>query len=43
MKRFGNKMDVILGIGLAVVISVSSLLASFCDFMLAIANIKGFV
>jgi len=36
-------MDVLLGIGLAVVVSVSKLLGSFCDFMLAITNIKGFV
>ena len=46
IKQFGflrQKMDVLLGVGLAVVVSVSKLLGSFCDFMLAIANIKGFV
>ena len=43
MKQFGNKMDVLLGIGLAVVVIVLTLLGSFCDFMLAIANTKGFV
>ena len=43
MKQFGKKLDVLLGIGLAVVVIVLTILGSFCDFMLAIANIKGFV
>ena len=43
MKQFGNKLDVLFGIGLAVVVIVLTLLGSFCDFMLAIANTKGFV
>jgi len=46
IKQFGilrQKMDVILGISLAVVLSISKVLGSFCDFMIALANKQGAV
>ena len=36
-------MDVILGISLAIAVSVSKVLGSFCDFMIALANKQGAV
>ena len=36
-----QKLDVILGVGLAVLVVVSKILGTFCDFMIALANMKG--
>ena len=46
IRQFGvlrQKMDIILGIGMAVVVVISKILGTFCDFMIALANIGGIV
>ena len=44
IKQFGvlrQKLDVLLGVGMAVLVVVSKILGTFCDFMIALANMKG--
>ena len=44
IKQFGvlrQKLDVLLGVGMAVLVVVSKVLGTFCDFMIALANMKG--
>ena len=44
IKQFGilrHRLDVFFGIGMAVLVVVLKILGSFCDFMIALANVKG--
>ena len=44
IKQFGiwrHRFDVLLGVGMAVLVVVLKILGSFCDFMIALANVNG--
>ena len=38
---FRQKMDVLLGIGMAGLVVISKILGTFCEYMTALANIGG--
>ena len=37
------KLDIFLGFGMAFMVIVTKILGSFCDFMIAAANVQGIV
>ena len=38
-----HRLDVTFGVGMALIVVIFKILGSFCDFMIAIANVEGSV